>query len=46
MIWFLTYSRVRVLIESHFHSCVGDVKRYSVERIRVVVCVVDYVKCV
>ena len=32
--------------ESHDHSCVGDVKRYSVGKIRAVVCVVDRVECV
>ena len=32
--------------ESHDHSCAGDVKRHSVGKIRVVVCVVDCVECV
>ena len=44
MIWFLINCRIRVL--SHDHSCVGDVKRYSVGKICVVICVVDCVECV
>ena len=32
--------------ESHVHSCVGDVKRCFVQRIRFVVCVFDCVECV
>jgi len=48
MIWFVISSRVTLKVcwfESHDHSCVGDVKRHSVGKIRVVVCVVDCVEC-
>jgi len=46
MIWFLVNSRARFWFKSPYYSCVGDVKRYSVGKIRVVVSVVDCVECV
>jgi len=46
MLWFLIKVGQEFWFESHHDSCVGDIKRYSVGKIRVVVCVVNCVECV